>query len=104
HAIFAVTSLGKQDMILGFTWLQEHNAEINWSKGHIPFADIDLLDSLSLAFPYREALYKDVQGMGSETQQEDEYEESIDKAIEVDDRMYAATLHPLPTAAEIQAR
>jgi Retroviral aspartyl protease len=27
---FAVTSLGKQDIILGFTWLQEHNPEINW--------------------------------------------------------------------------
>ena len=27
---FVVTSLGKQDIILGFTWLQEHNLEINW--------------------------------------------------------------------------
>ena len=27
---FAVTSLWKQDIILGFTWLQEHNPEINW--------------------------------------------------------------------------
>ena len=27
---FTVTSLGKQDIILGFTWLQEHNPEINW--------------------------------------------------------------------------
>ena len=27
---FAVISLGKQDIILGFTWLQEHNPEINW--------------------------------------------------------------------------
>ena len=27
---FAVTSLGKQDIILRFTWLQEHNPEINW--------------------------------------------------------------------------
>ena len=27
---FAVTSLGKQDIILGLTWLQEHNPEINW--------------------------------------------------------------------------
>ena len=30
HTSFAVTSLGKQDIILGFTWLQEHNPEINW--------------------------------------------------------------------------
>ena len=27
---FAVTSLGKQDIILRFTWLQEHNPEIDW--------------------------------------------------------------------------
>src|SRR3979490_2587131 len=27
---FAVTNLGKQDIILGFTWLEEHNPKINW--------------------------------------------------------------------------
>ena len=27
---FAVTNLVKQDLILGFTWLQEHNLEIDW--------------------------------------------------------------------------
>ena len=27
---FAATSLGEQHIILGFTWLQEHNPEINW--------------------------------------------------------------------------
>ncbi|KAG6858208.1 hypothetical protein C0995_001768, partial [Termitomyces sp. Mi166 len=50
--------------------------------------------------------------MESETQLEDGCEgefisapdsESPDKAIEVGDRIYAATLHPPPTAAEIQA-
>ena len=30
HTSFAVTSLGKQEIILGFTWLQEHNLEIDW--------------------------------------------------------------------------
>lgn len=30
HAQFAVTSLGKQDLILGYTWLREHNPEVNW--------------------------------------------------------------------------
>ncbi|KNZ82275.1 hypothetical protein J132_03791 [Termitomyces sp. J132] len=29
RAAFAVTSLGKQDMILEFTWLHEHNPEID---------------------------------------------------------------------------
>ena len=27
---FVVTNLGKQDIILRFTWLQEHNPEIDW--------------------------------------------------------------------------
>ena len=30
RATFAVTKLGNQDMILGYTWLEEHNPEINW--------------------------------------------------------------------------
>ena len=30
HMSFAVTNLRKQDIILGFTWLQEHNPEIDW--------------------------------------------------------------------------
>ena len=29
---FAVTGLGKQDLILGFTWLEEHNPEIDWQS------------------------------------------------------------------------
>ncbi|KNZ73238.1 hypothetical protein J132_00425 [Termitomyces sp. J132] len=33
--IFAVTRLGRQDMILRFTWLQEHNPEVNWTKGEV---------------------------------------------------------------------
>ena len=35
HAVCAVTSLGKQDMILGFTWLCEHNPKIDWVKGEV---------------------------------------------------------------------
>ena len=35
RAIFAVTSLGTQDMILGYTWLREHNPEINWESKEV---------------------------------------------------------------------
>jgi hypothetical protein len=31
----AVTSLGKQSMILGFTWLHEHNPEIDWQMKEV---------------------------------------------------------------------
>ena len=32
---FAVTSLGKQNMILGFTWLRKHNPEIDWQMKEV---------------------------------------------------------------------
>ena len=34
-ALFAVTSLSKQDVILGYTWLKEHNPEVDWSTGQV---------------------------------------------------------------------
>ncbi|KNZ77808.1 hypothetical protein J132_03805 [Termitomyces sp. J132] len=109
QATFAVTSLGKQDMILEFTWLCEHNPEIDWTKSevkmshcphhciicaeeahkeqrakvckhaavhacharHLPYADLDLLSPPPLAFPHRKALYKDVQGVGCESPEEE---------------------------------
>jgi Reverse transcriptase (RNA-dependent DNA polymerase)/Retroviral aspartyl protease len=33
--IFAVTGLGKQDVILGLTWLCEHNPEVDWKSGEV---------------------------------------------------------------------
>lgn len=35
QASFAVTSLGKESMILGYTWLKEHNPDIDWSTGSV---------------------------------------------------------------------
>jgi len=32
---FVITQLGKQSMILGFTWLHEHNPEINWQTKEV---------------------------------------------------------------------
>ena len=29
-AVFAITSLGKQDIILSYTWLRLHNPDIDW--------------------------------------------------------------------------
>ncbi|KNZ77264.1 hypothetical protein J132_05974 [Termitomyces sp. J132] len=136
-------------MILGFTWLHEHNPEIDWTKGevkmsccpcccitcaeeahkeqrakvcehaavcaccagHLPYADLDLLSPPPLAFPHREALYKDVWGVGCEFPEEEEAEgewtctsdeEPLDETIEVGDWI-SATLCPPPIVAEIQA-
>ncbi|KAG5726363.1 hypothetical protein E4T56_gene18924 [Termitomyces sp. T112] len=121
-------------MILGFTWLCEHNPEIDWTKeeahierrakvhkhaavhaccaGHLPYANLDLLSPPPLAFPYREALYEDVQGVGCESPEEEEGggewtctpdAESLDENIEVGDWIYATTLCLPPAVAEIWA-
>ena len=34
-AFFAVTSLGKQSVIMGHSWLQKHNPNINWATGEV---------------------------------------------------------------------
>src|SRR3979490_902645 len=35
HATFSITSLGHLAIILGHTWLTEHNPEVNWRSGEI---------------------------------------------------------------------
>jgi hypothetical protein len=34
-ATFTVTVLAKQDIILGLTWLCEHNPEVDWQLGEV---------------------------------------------------------------------
>ncbi|KAG5724837.1 hypothetical protein E4T56_gene12619 [Termitomyces sp. T112] len=80
--------------------------------GHFPYADLDFLSPSPLAFPHREALYEDVQGVGCESPEEEEGggewtctpdAEFLDENIEVGDRIYATTLCLPPAVAEIQA-
>jgi len=33
--LLAVSSLGRQNMILGYTWLNDHNPEVNWQTGEV---------------------------------------------------------------------
>src|ERR1700675_1501303 len=35
RALFTITQLGKQSVILGYTWLQKHNPEVNWQTGAV---------------------------------------------------------------------
>jgi len=35
RTLLAVSSLGKQNMILGYTWLKDHNSEVNWQTGEV---------------------------------------------------------------------
>ena len=35
RTLLAVSNLGKQSMILGYTWLKDHNPEVNWQTGKV---------------------------------------------------------------------
>jgi predicted aspartyl protease len=35
RALFCVTGLGKQNLILGHTWLKDHNLEVDWRTGKV---------------------------------------------------------------------
>jgi predicted aspartyl protease len=35
RALFCVTGLGKQNLILGHTWLKDHNPEVDWRTGKV---------------------------------------------------------------------
>jgi hypothetical protein len=35
RALFCVTGLGKQKLIIGYTWFRDHNPEVNWETGEV---------------------------------------------------------------------
>ena len=35
HMTFVVMGLSGQDVILGLSWLQEHNPEVDWQSGEV---------------------------------------------------------------------
>jgi len=35
RTLLTVSNLGKQNMILGYTWLKDHNPEVNWQTGEV---------------------------------------------------------------------
>jgi hypothetical protein len=35
RALFCITGLGRQNLILGHTWLKEHNPEVDWRTGKV---------------------------------------------------------------------
>ncbi|KAG5349507.1 hypothetical protein C0989_003361 [Termitomyces sp. Mn162] len=87
-----------------WTQVQEHAAIQACHAGPLPFADLDLLDPLPLAFPHREALYEDDQSNGRAPEEEHGGEfGGICKPELPGDQIYVTTVHPLPSAAEIRA-
>jgi len=35
RTLLAISNLGKQSMILSYTWLKDHNPEVNWQTGEV---------------------------------------------------------------------
>jgi len=35
RTLLAISNLGKQSMILGYTWLKDHDLEVNWQTGEV---------------------------------------------------------------------
>ena len=33
--LLAISSLGKQSLILGYNWLKDHNPKVDWEKGEV---------------------------------------------------------------------
>jgi len=33
--LLTISNLGKQNLILGYTWLKDHNPEVNWQTGEV---------------------------------------------------------------------
>ncbi|KAG6867116.1 hypothetical protein C0993_006625, partial [Termitomyces sp. T159_Od127] len=90
--------------------VREHAAIQACHAGHLPLADLDLLDPLPLAFLCREALYEDNWSNGGASEEELEGEfhsihhpELPDETVEVRDQIYATTLCLSPPIEEIQA-
>jgi predicted aspartyl protease len=42
RALFCVTGLGRQNLILGHTWLKEHNLEVDWRTGKVEMSRCSL--------------------------------------------------------------
>jgi hypothetical protein len=116
RATFAVTSLGTQDLILGLTWLEEHNPEIDWqtrqvimsrcpSKCHLCQSE-ERKERTAIREQEREAEQiarleerrRERKGMSGRQSEEGEEDEISIDPLEAGDRLYYMQL---PTEAEL---
>src|SRR5882757_5469134 len=54
---FFVTDLGHDDLILGHTWLYQHNPVVNWREGALNFYNCPPLCQLSMTDKWRKSSY-----------------------------------------------
>jgi hypothetical protein len=101
RALFAVTSLGKQKMLLGYPWLRDHNPEVNWQTQEVIMTRCpphchtcreqnkqeakELAKSLAKIHSCRQGPFPLI---ASETEEENEMEE--DPLLEPGEKLFAA--------------
>jgi len=111
--LFTVTGLGKQKLILGHSWLQKHNPEIDWVTGEVkmsrclPRCCSGCRDEARVERIARKAEIQWTEAVSDgpvlelHTDSEDEEPEEAEEPIGPGDRIFAIGLVPAP--AEIRA-
>jgi hypothetical protein len=115
--LFTVTCLGKQDIILGLTWLRKHNPEVDWKSGEVKMshctnhcrtcqnkANVERKEWLAEEanirpchagpMPEPDIEMEDIPDLGDVSDDEEEEEEpyTSEDAMEEGDRLFTATI------------
>jgi Retroviral aspartyl protease len=115
--LFAVTGLGKQDVILGLTWLREHNPEVDWKSGEVKMSrcpnhcrtcqnevnaerkerlaeEANIHSCRAGPMPKPDVEMEDIPDLGDVSDDEEEEEEPYagEDAMEEGDRLFTATI------------
>ena len=108
RALFAVSGLGKSDLIMGHTWLRKHNPDIDWITGEVKMSrcpgsccsgcrdEIREERKVKRAEIRRMATCSAGELPALVTDDEDDDEDDCDPDFEEGDRMFATNLHQPP--------
>ena len=114
RTLFAVTTLGKQKLILGHSWLCKHNPEIDWSTGEVkmsqcpPHCCSEHRDEARQERLHKKAEVRRMEaistGLAPRLVEECE-EEEVDEedSIDVGDRIFATGLLPSPLHVQVNS-
>ena len=106
QVFFAVTNLGKQNMIMGHTWLRKHNPDINWVTRDIKMSR----SSRRCCSGCRDEIHEErrerktqacriadcSEGEIPDLDRDDEDDKDTDAEIEDGDQIFATNLHQPP--------
>ena len=106
RVFFAVTNLGKQNVIMGHTWLWKHNPDINWVTGDVKMSRCSgrccsgCRDEICEERRERKIQARHIadcsEGEIPDLDRDDEDDEDVDVEIEDGDRIFATGLHQPP--------